>query len=246
MEAETIDDVIAYLGDIIINARHKRSRLGFFPALYRLVTIEIKARCEAGYFNNNALIHDLDVVFANYYFRAYEQYTNGQQPTKSWAVAFHAAKSKHPLALQHLLLGMNAHISFDLGQAVVDASEGQLTPDLREDFDDINAILAAMIDNVQNRLRRVSPMLGLLDALSRFDEMIAAFSIQVARDGAWHFAERLVEQAEGDLVAQRDEAVARVSQRVLHPRGITRLGVWLISLTERKQVPRVLDALEAR
>jgi hypothetical protein len=43
MTPQTIDEVIAQLDQIILRARHDRSRLGFFPTLYRNVTIKVKA-----------------------------------------------------------------------------------------------------------------------------------------------------------------------------------------------------------
>ena len=43
MPAETIDEVVEQLDLIIDRARNSRSRLGFFPALYRRVTLAVQA-----------------------------------------------------------------------------------------------------------------------------------------------------------------------------------------------------------
>jgi hypothetical protein len=57
----------------------------------------------------------LDVVFANRYLVAFEQSQNNQAPTRSWQLTFETSRRWWPIVLQHLLLGMNAHINLDLG-----------------------------------------------------------------------------------------------------------------------------------
>lgn len=48
MELKTIDDVIDELGNIIKWSEENNSRLGYFPALYRMVTIRVKEGIAAG------------------------------------------------------------------------------------------------------------------------------------------------------------------------------------------------------
>ena len=47
-----------------------------------------------------------------------------------------------PVILQHLLLGINAHINLDLGIAAVETSPGNQLAPLKNDFDMINKLLA--------------------------------------------------------------------------------------------------------
>ena len=42
MQAQTIDDVIKQLDDIILWAKANKNRLGYFAALYRRVTVRVK------------------------------------------------------------------------------------------------------------------------------------------------------------------------------------------------------------
>ena len=51
--ASTIDEVIERLGEIIASARSERSRLGFFAALYRKVTVKVKEGIAAGKFESH-------------------------------------------------------------------------------------------------------------------------------------------------------------------------------------------------
>ena len=77
MAAENIDQVINRLDEIIAVARAEENRLGYFPALYRNVTIQVKTGIEEGFFEDGARMERLDVVFANCYLDALAQYRQG-------------------------------------------------------------------------------------------------------------------------------------------------------------------------
>ena len=66
-------------------------------------------------------------------------------------------------------------------------------PSLRGDFLRINALLGGLVNTVIGELAVVSPRLGLLAHLlgKRDDDAIANFSLDAARDFAWHVAEVL-------------------------------------------------------
>jgi hypothetical protein len=52
VQLATIDDVVVALDDIIARARDENSRLGYFPALYRRVTVEVGNGIERGAFED--------------------------------------------------------------------------------------------------------------------------------------------------------------------------------------------------
>ena len=114
MSARTIDEVIEQLDHIIQRSRHNSSRIGFFAILYRQVTARVREGILSGRFQDGARMERLDVAFANRYLEALEQYRLGEQPSRCWLAAFQGASSWRLLVLQHLLLGMNAHINLDL------------------------------------------------------------------------------------------------------------------------------------
>ena len=64
----------------------------------------------------------LDAIFAARYLEAVQQLWSGSVPSRSWRVAFDAATQPGPIVLQHLLLGMNAHINLDLSIAAARTS----------------------------------------------------------------------------------------------------------------------------
>ena len=83
MQAQTIDDVIDQLDDIILWAKVSTSRLGYFAALYRRVTIKVKQGIADGLFTDGKRMEHLDVVFANRYLDAFSAYRAGTQTTRS-------------------------------------------------------------------------------------------------------------------------------------------------------------------
>src|SRR6266566_9626794 len=100
MPAETIDDVIRALDGMIDWAWNQKSRTGYFAALYRRVTQSVKDGINQGRFQNGPLLEKLDVVFANRYLQAFEQFRSGQKPMLSWQVPFQAAAHWYPLIVQ--------------------------------------------------------------------------------------------------------------------------------------------------
>lgn len=247
MYATTIDEVIDALDDIIAQSRQEQTRHGFFAALYRRTTIDVRDKCAAGFFEDNARLLELDVLFANRYLEAMHRYRNGLPICATWAVAFEAAHNPRLRLVQHLLLGMNAHISYDLGLSVVDCAPDGLTPALHRDFDRLNLILFGLVDRVQHEITRVSPLLGMLDRLAlRMDEAVVGFSLETARDAAWSFAEQLAAlppEQRPPLVTARDRTVAQFSRRIARPGPVAGPLLALACARESRCIPTVLDSL---
>lgn len=249
MVATDIDDVIRQLDDIITEYRAQRSRLAYFAALYRTVTWRVRAALRGGAFADAARMDRLDTLFANRYFAALELVRRGERPPRCWRVAFNAEVRRGTTILQHLLLGMNAHINFDLPLAALETAPGASLAALREDFLAINAILAGALDDVQAALGEFSPLLDVLDRLGgRSDEAIVTFSLVNARDEAWHEATRLAIEGAAQRarsIMSLDRRVALLADRILLPGGASGLALELIASTELDDVPRVTDRLLA-
>jgi hypothetical protein len=246
--ARNIDEVIARLTDIVDISRQESSRLGYFAALYRKVTISVKQGILNGRFENGARMERLDVNFASRYLEAHDLRRKGETPTASWQVSFDAAERWRPLVLQHLLLGINAHINLDLGTAAVETSPGDQLASLRHDFDMINKLLADLVQPVQDLIGEVSPWIGFLEKIDpSADDAIINFSLDRARASAWNFAVRLNALGENERIAvikQRDQEIAALGRLVYKPPGVfLNLGLSAIRLRESNDVARVIDTL---
>jgi hypothetical protein len=214
-----IQDVIFQLRAIVADCTQRGDVLGYFPQLYLRVTELVAQGIENKQFEDNARMERLDVIFANRYLQAYADFKAGGGVTQSWRAAFEAAQNGNLLILQHLMLGMNAHISLDLCIAAAGVSTPQTMDSLEVDFKRINAILLGEIDQVQQHLSRVSPLLGLLDTFTKKrDEQFAGFSMVVARDIAWANTVALAAHPDPEqYINGLDEKVAGVSRRILNP-----------------------------
>ena len=243
----TIDDVIERLGDIIAICRREDSRLGYFPALYRRVTIRVKEDIAAGRFDDGARMARLDVCFAQRYFEAFDRHRRGASPTQAWAYSFARAESPDPLILQHLMLGINAHINLDLGIAAVETTPSGALPALRNDFERINTILASLIDEVQDEIAACWPMMGVLDRLGgRLDETLCSFCLAEARAAAWSRAEELAGcsgEAVDACIARFDEEVHALARRICPTDGVLPPLVRHLSAAENDNPRAVIDRL---
>lgn len=244
---QTIDEVIAELESILDDCSRKASRAGYFAALYHKVTCEVKEGILNNRFENGARMERLDVLFANRYIAAYRQWRNGEEPTGSWKVAFEATERRRTLLLQHLLLGINAHINLDLGIATVEAMEGNELSAMLGDFNSINVILSAMSYGVMNDISRMSPLMSILGFhASRGNSILVQFTINNARDGAWMFANELAgkkDEAYAACIAQRDKTIAELAKGLAKPGGVLRFTTWLIHLFEWRNPAKIIHEL---
>jgi len=247
--SSSIDEVLANLDAVIDRALEDADPCGYFAVLYRTVTVAVQEALEAGTFDDPARMERLDTLFADRYLDACEARAAGRPATASWELTFAAATRWRPLVLQHLLVGINAHINLDLGIAAARCSPGDQLPGLRRDYDRINAILAAMIERIQGDLRGISPWMGILDRIGvRTQHEVVRFSIVTARAGAWRFATDLAATPEPGwdaAIADRDRAVARVGERVLHPGVVASTGLLLARLREQGDVVANLQHLRS-
>ncbi len=136
--------------------------MAIFAFVYHQVTQRIKEGVEANDFEDNERMERFDVVFANRYLRAYRSFRAQQPHSQSWEVPFAAANTRLTI-LQHLMMGMNAHISFDLGVAAAEVASGPLSDDLRADFLKVNDILKSMINDTQLMISKASPLFFVID-----------------------------------------------------------------------------------
>jgi Family of unknown function (DUF5995) len=245
--AKTIDEVIARLDEIIARAWQDKSRLGYFATLYRNVTVEVKRGIAQGRFEDGARMERLDINFANRYLTALADQQAGQPTSRCWAAAFRAVGEWPPIVLQHLLLGMNAHINFDLGAAAAITCPGDQLPPLKHDFDEINNVLAAMIGGVQLQLSKVSPWMKLLDLVGGRDaRTVLNWSIDVARDQAWRFAEQLAPLTPAEqlpVLKRRDDETTALAFLVRHPGYLISAATFVVRLSEVRGVRKIIDIL---
>ena len=194
-----------------------------FLKCYGMMTANMFSAIDRGQFNDSAWVHILLENFANYYFRALEAYQAVECASpRVWQIAFQVADRSEFKPVQHLLLGVNAHINYDLVFAVVDliAPEwNRLTVVEQaaryEDYCLVNDIIRQTIDAVQDDiLEKDNPLMSVIDiAMFRVDEWLISRFVNNWRDQVWSQAIKLTtSEDEHETVVLQD----KVETRALH------------------------------
>ena len=249
MPASTIDEVLSELERIIADCERSGDRAGYFAALYYKVTSRVRDGIAANEFADGPRMERLDVLFASRYLQALDQWKKGLPVTGSWKTALDATKGSSYLVLQHLLLGVNAHINLDLGIATVETvrETGMGLPEIHADFDAINAIIGSLTNEVIREIDQVSPLLSLIGLHSaNMESVLVQFSVSNARDGAWCFAEDLGGRTGvdyDDCIKARDKDISKLAGALIRSRGFIRLTLWIIHLFEWKDPGKIIRVL---
>ena len=141
-----------------------------------------------------------DVIFEQYYYRAYDAYLKGKPVPGAWRIAFDTATGNrtgvsNSNAGQDLFLGMNAHIQRDLPFVLANVGLKTRGGETRKpDHDKVNQILASVVEEIQEEIgRRYDPLITQTDGGPLpIDEQAALELLKSWRETAWRNAERLL------------------------------------------------------
>jgi len=246
--AETIDGVLVELREIVDEATAAADRIGYFAALYRQITVAVARAIDDGLFEDGERMSRLDAEFANRYFAALHAWQSDREPSKSWRSCFRACGHDAPALVQHLVLGVNAHINLDLAVAAARMCPGDTIHELKTDFDLVNQLLTEGLAQLQVALADLSPLLGTLDVvLGRLDEEIIGFNVQKARAEAWDAAVLLAHQppeAQAAGVRMLDRYANGLARVVLSPPFPLSSAVDLLRATERTPTAQTIRRLD--
>jgi hypothetical protein len=242
IQINSIDQVISTLDEIISDSVKNKNPLGYFAALYRCVTVKVKEGIENNFFDDGPCMEKLDVIFAKRYIDAYYAWQKNEKITKSWEKTFLFSTSFWPVVLQHLIIGMNAHINLDLGIAAAEVSKNGNINDLEDDFRKINKILSSLVNEVQNDLADMWPTLKkILQKTKKADDFFVDFSMELARDGAWKSA-LIFANSHGNsidaILNSRDEKIAKKADIITNPGILANIIFKIIRLGEKGTIEK--------
>jgi Family of unknown function (DUF5995) len=183
---ELIDRMAALLEPLEAAGDNRR----YFHATYQRTTVAVAEELKHGGFADARWVERWDVVFADLYLDALEADLAGRGPSRPWAIAFGAPDGLPPL--RHVLLGMNAHINYDLPQALVavisDEQFGDAALLVRREADHraIDNVLAGRVAAEDDELTRLSGPAPLLDRLLRpLNQLGTQRFLREARQKVW-------------------------------------------------------------
>jgi hypothetical protein len=217
----TIDGVIDQLDSIIAESIAGQSRLGYFAALYRRMTMAVRDAIRDGRFQDAARMERLDVTFATRYLVTREQYFAGELHGQSWLQAYEASTREQYTVLQQLLIGINPHVMIDLGVAAARTCPGAAIAGLEQDFNTINTVIASLFPVIDAELDQLSPFENRVD--HSFFGWIKDDAIRLAiddgRKSSWAFAVSLANldlPAQAVVIGHRDREARLLGDCILH------------------------------
>jgi hypothetical protein len=164
-----IDELIARMAALLEPLQAGRDQRRFFHATYQRTTVAVAAELRRGGFADPGWVERWDIAFAGLYLDALEASLAGREVPRPWHVAF-GAPAALP-ALRHVLLGMNAHINYDLPQALLavitdeEFGDGALLARREADHRVIDGVLASRVGAEADELARISGPPPRLDRL---------------------------------------------------------------------------------
>lgn len=203
-------------------------RRAVFLECYSLMTGNMLRAIDADRFHDSVWARRLLLRFADYYFIALEAYDCTDESCATvWTFAHDCSCGKDLHVLQHLLLGINAHINYDLVLSLVDLLEPEWSSftetEKQRRYEDhclVNQIIAATIDTVQDEvIERYDPRMDLIDRLfGRLDERLLSVLITRWRQEVWDkalvFLETAADQRE-PLRLALEASVMKKARRIL-------------------------------
>ncbi|MGM0448387.1 MAG: DUF5995 family protein [Methanobacteriota archaeon] len=189
----SVEDVGERLARTESHLRERGDRRAVFLTVYSRMTATVRDAIDDGAFIDSEWAASYLVAFAERYRRAlvaFERRAFESLP-RPWLIAFGAAASGETLVAQDALLGINAHITYDLTYTLGDAGIDPDRDAKRADHDRINAILARLVQTAQDALVEAYAAVGIagIDRLfDPLDDRLALLGLRGVREFAWRNA----------------------------------------------------------
>jgi len=182
-----ITEVMAQLQGRIDALPESHAHRRVFLSTYRRTTQAVGDAIAAGRFEDPEWVERWDVVFARLLFDAIDADLSGGRVPRPWRLAFDAPSDLPDL--RQVLLGINAHINYDLPQALLevisdaDFEDAGVMDRRRRDHERIDGVLAARVSAEDEELPPESFTDRLLTPLNRLG---TKRFLKEARQKVWH------------------------------------------------------------
>lgn len=191
MPERDIAAVVAAMDARLVRVPPDRAAQRLFLETYRRTTLAVgKAICDAQ-FEDPEWVERWDAVFADLYLSALDADLAGLDTVpRPWRLAFDAPASLP--ALRHVLLGINAHINYDLPQALLAVITDEQFADAAvvarraRDHERIDGVLAGRVAAEDDELGAVSRLTLTDRLLQPLNRLSSKRFLREARQKVWH------------------------------------------------------------
>jgi len=168
-----------------------------FLGTYLRTTSAVGKAIEGASFEDPAWVEAWDVIFAELYLRAHDADRDGRQADvpRPWRLAFAAPTDLPPL--RHVLLGINAHVNFDLPQALLaaitdeDFADPVILDRRRRDHERIDAVLSQRVAAEDDELAATAGKTWSDRLLGPLNRISSRRFLSESRRKVWHNTEQL-------------------------------------------------------
>ncbi len=226
------------IGARLIEAGDERQH---FHNTYLRTTKAVVASVDGGGFVDPDWTERWDLAFASLYLEAFKRWEGGEDPSGPWRVTFEAARDPDIPPLRHVLLGMNAHVNYDLPQALLavisdeDFDDDAVVARRSRDHAHVDSILVSRVAQEDDELAKVEQPgdRTLVDRLLQpFNRAGTKRFLKEAREKCWQNAVRLNETRRrgpdayaGELAVLEDLSRQRLADLVTPRYVILRLAI---------------------
>jgi hypothetical protein len=168
-----------------------RASQRLFLDTYRRTTQAVGTAIEEARFEDPWWVERWDVVFADLYLAALDlDLAGSDQVPRPWRLAFDAPPELP--ALRHVLLGINAHINYDLPQALLrvisdaEFADPALLDRRRRDHERIDGVLSGRVAAEDDELVAVSGRSVVDRFLQPLNRLSSQRFLREARQKVWH------------------------------------------------------------
>ena len=247
-----VDEALETLQTITRSMRERQDPRAVFPDVYGIITRNVKTaieNTENPVFLEPAWISRLAGRFCERYVAAFNNAGQGERGCNAWRIAFLDNVLHGCMPVENAVLGINAHINYDLAQGIYDnviahgaRTDERLLARYRHDHDAVNEILEASIPEILDTLVQhyhcsSSRFCASSPVARRLVVRLTMQILQVWRSVVWN---EMLDMLRMDHAADRSQVLARMDRRA----HAIALAVFASSAV-RRGVSRVLGTPRA-
>jgi hypothetical protein len=191
MPTRDIATVVAAMDARLVRMPPERTAQRVFLDTYRRTTLAVGKAIDDAQFEDPEWVERWDVAFADLYLAALElDLVGSHEVPRPWRLAFDAPESLP--ALRHVLLGINAHINYDLPQALLavisdaDFDDPVVMARRQRDHERIDGVLSARVAAEDDELGTLSARSMLDRVLQPLNRLSSKRFLREARQKVWH------------------------------------------------------------